>query len=163
MPTVPPADHAFDDVYLILGTFKADEPGGLHALVRSARAGESDAVRRVLEVLTIVPSHLPGREQPLLEAVAEVLAEERGWRLSADALVRVLPAAEAKLGGPRNVFDESPTIDWQRPWPEARVIVMLDDVYRSGASIAACRRAIARAGDSRPIHATALARAATAR
>ncbi len=175
MGIVPSLDQASDDVYLMFGTFKANESGGVHALIRSARAGEPDAVHRVLDVakadahrllpgldsavLAIVPSHLPGRAQGLLMAVADVLAAERDWQLSARGLVRIAAAAEAKLGGPRNAIVELATIAWHQPSPGAGAIVVLDDICRSGASIAACRHAIVRAGDSRPTYALALARA----
>jgi hypothetical protein len=162
-------------LHVLLGSFDRSASTGLHALIQSSRSGDPVAVHAVLErvrqvaglpwpwlrpaVLVLIPSHLPNSTQPFLEAVAETLVALRGWQLATDGLVRIDRGPEAKSSRSRDPAVEASTLEWRHACPAAPAIVLLDDVYRTGATIEAARQAIARSGDSRPVLALVVAAA----
>lgn len=159
---------------IVLGSFPVGSIGGLHDAVRAARTGNLAAVTDVLRrvrvampsvwpevtaaVVVPVPGHLPGPPHPLLVAVCEAIAAVRGWHLATEALRRRTAAPEAKAGRTGDPGGEAATLGWRHPTP-GEVIVLVDDVVRTGATIRSCAEAVRLAGDERRVVAIALARA----
>jgi phosphoribosylpyrophosphate synthetase len=157
---------------ILLGSFSADRADQLHDLLRVARAGDADAMSAILDrlrsaapsvwpgidgaVVLAVPGHLPGPANPLVLAVADDLAAARGWDHRRDALRRVRPSPQAKSGAARDAAAEAETLVWV-PAPGGTAIVLIDDVIRTGATLAACATAIRAAGDPRQVVAIVLA------
>ena len=163
---------------IVLGSFSVESRVGLHEVVRAARAGDPEAVADILDrvrraapaiwpevtaaIVVPVPGHLPGPPHPWLVAVSEAIASARGWHLAFDALRRTSPAPEGKTGHSRDPGSEAATLRWHLPALGA-MIVLVDDVIRTGATIGACAEALRVAGDERTVVAIALARAEPAR
>lgn len=160
-------------IELVLGSFAIGRSDGLHALLQAARSGDPAAMAAVLGrvrrsassmqaevgsgVVIPVPGHLPGLSGRLVVPVAEEIAAGRGWRHVGDALSRRCEAPEAKAGGRRDVRAEAATLEWRAP--QGAVIVLVDDVVRTGSTIRACAEAIRATGDERRVVAIALAAA----
>ena len=157
----------------VLGAFDPAGSDPLHDLVRAARRGEPAALRFVIHELRLaiprmwpsidgvvvpVPGHLPGDPNQLVLTAARQVAEQRRWSFVDDALVRRLPAPEGKRATTRDVTAESDTLAWN-PVQRGGTVVLVDDVVRTGATLAACVDAVRRAGDVRPIVAIVLAAA----
>ena len=159
---------------ILFGSFALDAPDPLHDLVRTARAGSPEAILEIVsgvrrEVTALwpelsdatvvpVPRHVPGPAHGLVVAVCDAIADARGWRMAADSLRRTRPAPEGKVGGTRDPETEAATLTWDGSTP-GPVIVLVDDVVRSGATMNACVSAVRASGDERTLLAVALARA----
>lgn len=159
---------------VMLGSFPAREADGLHRLIRAARSGDSRAVADLLDrvsraapavwpgvtdaLAVPVPGHLPGATHPLVLAVARAVARARDWDYAEDALRRARPAPEAKAAGARDLTAEVATLEWV-PWPLGRVVVLIDDVVRSGTTLRSCADAMRAAGETRNLLAIAAAEA----
>jgi predicted amidophosphoribosyltransferase len=161
--------------HVLLGSFAADREDPLHRLVRAARAGDPAATSSILAAVDAaaasqalpmladpavvpVPGHAPDSVPPLVEAVARRASRVMGWRYVEGALVRRRGTAEAKLGGPRGLVTEAETLEWLAT-PHSEVIVLVDDVVRSGMTLAACVHAIRARGDPRDVLALVIAAA----
>jgi hypothetical protein len=158
----------------LLGSFALDTPDRLHDLIRMARAGSPEAVaevvRGVQDAITAVwpeitaatvvpvPRHVPGPAHELVVTTCQAIVNARGWSLDSDALRRTIPSPEAKAGGRRDPETEAATLTWDRA-TLGRVIVLVDDVIRTGATIQSCVRVVRATGDERLVLAIALARA----
>jgi hypothetical protein len=157
---------------IVLGSFRPDRTGPVHATIRALRTGRDGepAVTARLPatvggawpevrdaVVVPVPGHLVGGASAAVERLAVAIADLRHWRLAREALRRVQPSAEGKAGPARDPAAESATLDWARP--AGAVVVLVDDVVRSGATIRACTLAIRATGDVRDIRVIALGRA----
>jgi hypothetical protein len=171
----PPVEDATAiPIRILLGSFRLGAADPLHALVRAARDGDPAAVADVVQrarqaaaatwedlddaVVVPVPPHVPRVPHPLLLAIAAELADVRGWSSAADALRRDRPAPEGKTADARDLDPEVETLHWQPP-PYGAVIVLLDDVVRTGATLRVGAEAIRRAGDRRRVVAIGLAAA----
>jgi phosphoribosylpyrophosphate synthetase len=159
---------------VLLGSFSLEAPDQLHDLVRSARSGSPEAalevrsrVRSAIRVvwpditdatLVPVPRHVPGSAHSLVVAICDEIARARNWLIAGDALRRIEPAPEGKAGGERDVESEATTVTWTRSRPGG-VVVLVDDVIRTGATLQACVRAVRASGDGRTLLAVALAQA----
>ena len=159
---------------IVLGSCAIERADGLHELVRAARAGQPTAVASVLDsvrraappvwaeiesgVVVPVPGHLPGPASRLVVAIAREIAAVRGWPHADGALRRRGPAPEGKAGGVRDPRAEAATLEWRRP-ARGGVIVLVDDVVRTGSTLRACGEAIRLAGDERQVIAIAVAAA----
>jgi predicted amidophosphoribosyltransferase len=109
-------------------------------------------------IVVPVPRHLPGPAHSLLTTVSREIATVRGWHEAEDALRRIGRAPEAKVGGTRDPEVEAATLEWRVPSHDG-VIVLIDDVVRTGATLRACAVAIRAAGDRRSVVAIAVAAA----
>lgn len=169
------------DVAVALGAFdpRADDPDGLHALVRRFRAGDPDALeiacRAVADVLDRDPALrsaaiaalvVPGHDGPAGVALGELVARTArgaGWRLPGPrALVRVTPVPEAKRRPARDEQGELASLRWdgRLVTPGVTTLLLVDDVVASGSTIRACVAALRRDGWAGPVRALVLARAA---
>ena len=164
---------------VLLGSFQVGQDDGFHALIQASRRGDPRAVEAVLAgvadavpeawpdlrtaLVYAVPGHQPGGSSTLVDAAATIFAQRRAWELDLLALTRVRPSPEAKLGGARDPVSESLTLSVtarrSARRDDAEVIVLFDDVVRSGASLLACADAVRRSGDARTIVAIVIGRA----
>jgi hypothetical protein len=163
---------------VLLGSFSLDVDDPLHGLIRLARAGSPETILEILDgarraittvwpevtdaIVVPVPRHAPGPAHSLVMAACEEIATARGWRVAADALRRTQAAPEGKVGGARNPELEARTLTWAGS-TLGPVIVLVDDVVRTGATIRACATAVRASGGERRLLAIALARARTIR
>jgi predicted amidophosphoribosyltransferase len=161
----------------ILGALRVGSEDRLHMLLRTARAGDADALAQLAEMIRLaardpyrdlvtgfivpVPAHLPGSRGRVVEVAAQELSLARGWPVRTGALLRLRPVVEAKAGGVRDPDAEAPSLRW-RPPDDPGVIVLVDDVVRSGGTLLAAERAIRAAGEHRPIVAIVVCRAVPA-
>ena len=153
-------------VETLLGVIRPDREDRLHALLRAARLGEAGAAAQLRAsvraaawdcgaaitngVIVPIPPHLPAPTGVVVGLVAQALSNARGWPVESEALVRHLPVPEAKAGGVRDARAEQRSLRWRMP-AAGDVIVLVDDVVRSGATLVAAERTIRAAGDDRPI------------
>lgn len=153
-PTTPTA--------IALGTFVVGDDSRLHAFIRRFRAGDEvtyrlalDAAARVLAgwrdsipgigLVVAVPPHSPLETHRPLDRLVSELAGRGNWVAPAEPpLQRVLRVPEAKVErtDPARL---AASLRWEAP-RQSGPIVLVDDVIRSGATIAACVAAI-RAAD----------------
>lgn len=143
---------------IALGTFVVGDDSALHALIRRFRAGDEDSYRIVHDaaapalverqdsipspgLLVAVPSHSPGEARRPLDRLVSGLAAYGNWVAPAEpSLSRVLLVPEAKLerADPMRL---AASLRWVPP-RQSGPIVLVDDVIRSGATVAACVDAI---------------------
>ena len=161
---------------VLLGSFVLGTTDHLHELIRAARGGTPAAMRKITEairrtsggvwpeitdaVVVPVPRHVPGPAHRLVMATCAEVGRTRRWPVATDALLRTRSASEGKAGGARDPEAEANTLTWIASTPGS-VIVLVDDVLRSGATIQACAMAVRASGDQRTLLALALARAET--
>lgn len=155
-PTVPTA--------IALGMFVVGDDSPLHALIRQFRTGDETAYRVALDaaaralaerqdsipgpgLLVAVPSHSPDQARRPLDRLVSELAAYGNWVAPAESpLSRVFVVPEAKLerADPTRL---AASLRWA-PRRQSGLIVLVDDVIRSGATIAACVAAIRAANPS---------------
>ena len=152
----------------LLGTFWRDQPpetDPVHTLVRRFRAGDDAATAAVLRAgraaigrdaarqsasmaAVVVPGH-EGSLHPGLIGLVDSLAGEAGWTVpTAEVLVRHTPIAQAKQRPLRDPPAEAASLR-ARPAiipPSIEAILLVDDVYASGSTLAACVAALRRDG-----------------
>jgi hypothetical protein len=139
-------------------SFPLDGPSELHDLARAFHGGDATAIDAVVRLVAnavlgglagtpgavpaavvVVPGHLPGsRNEPTL-VLARRLVAALGWPEPADGvLVRIAPAPAARSATGRTPAEEAATLQWHAdPLPVEGDVVLLDDVVRTGATLAA--------------------------
>jgi predicted hotdog family 3-hydroxylacyl-ACP dehydratase len=138
-------------------SFPLDAPSDLHDLARAFHAADAAALDAVVRLVTdavhagaagvstapaavvVVPGHLPGsRNEPTL-ALAQRLVATLGWPRPGDGiLVRLAPAPEGRTAVGRLPAEEAATLRWHTgDLPDAGTVVLLDDVVRTGSTLAA--------------------------
>jgi hypothetical protein len=138
--------------------FPVGGPSPVHDLARAFHAGDPAALERVVEIVesalraqdatlpatapagvVVVPGHLPGTVTANCLALAARLAADAGWPAPATAaLERIAPAPEARSSVTRAPEAEAATLRWHPDrLPRKGVIILLDDVVRSGSTLQA--------------------------
>lgn len=154
------------EVQALLGTFDpADDADPVHHLVRRFRAGDPEAVARVLAAATeataarprlhgvscagvVVPGHDGGFGESLVRLVRH-LGATHGWSASrTHVLERDASIEAAKLKRARDPEGEAAGIRLRRDAVPAsvRTVVLIDDVLASGGTLRACVSALRREG-----------------
>ena len=162
-------DGTFDGSLATVFEFDPAQESRAHDLVKACRRGDEEALAAALawsdqafiglqqtrgmgRLLGVpVPSHQPGNRNRVAEVLIEAWSA-RGLMLPGfDLLVRMALAPAAKELGRRDVGFEADTLSWRESAAsaEADAVLLVDDVLRSGNTLAACRLAIERDGGTR--------------
>lgn len=106
-----------------------------------------DAVLAEEMVIVVVPSHDPFLDQPPTRQLAQLLCEGKKRADATGCLVRVEKIQRIVFGGPSYESLHRDTIHVRHPeLLLGKMVLLLDDVTRSGASLRACRNLLREAG-----------------
>jgi predicted amidophosphoribosyltransferase len=159
----------FDGCVATVFEFDPAQERGAHHLVKACRSGDEDALAAALEwsdqafvgflraqgtrrLLGVpVPSHQPGNRNRVAEVLIEAWSARGVMLPGFELLRRTALAPAAKALGHRDLRSEVQTLSWRESAAsaDADAILLVDDVLRSGNTVAACRLAIERDGGTR--------------
>ncbi|MGC4045724.1 MAG: phosphoribosyltransferase [Armatimonas sp.] len=107
---------------------------------RKKLTAELDALLAPEIVIVVVPGHTPYGDEPPLRALGRAVAELQNRVDGTDILTRSTPIRRIAYGGPsyRQLHRETIIVAYTERIT-GQVVLLLDDIARSGASLRACR------------------------
>jgi ComF family protein len=104
----------------------------------------------IIMPIPLHPRRLRERGFNQAEIIAEIIAEKTNLSLSADNLQRMkYTGQQAKLTADERSRNLEEAFVWARPYPPPDNVILVDDVYTTGATMNECAKILKRAGARR--------------